>query len=221
MHILSCFINSIILPNIFLSLQSSFSPLCAAFPMMLQHPLVVPAVITLSSSHSHLLCKGLTSPSCITCMCICVCVFQRLTCLGCSIARCRSVFTLFPGWLVTLVTGCLKMEAVCLMGRAVFRSGFPPCSRQIRIWMLVFGFFCSLTSYVPSFPPSCPSSLLSFFHFCFLLFLSSLQVTLTSYTWARNIKPACVSVSVWCKLKGLTCWDNNRKCVFVCLCAHK
>lgn len=169
MHILSPFINSIILPNIFLSLQSSFSPPCAAFPMMLQHPLVVPAVITLFSSQS------LTSPSWITCMCICVCVFQRLTCLGCSIARCRSVFTLFPGWLVTLVTGCLKMEAVCLMGRAVFRSGFPPCIRQTRIWMLVFGFFCSLTSL----PPSCPSSLLSFFYFSFLLFFSSLQVTFT------------------------------------------
>lgn len=110
---------------------------------------------------------------------VCVFVCVRLTCLGCSIARCRSVFTLFPGWLVTLVTGCLKMEAVCLMGRAVFRSGFPPCTRQTRIWMLVFGFFCSLTSYVPSLPPSCPSSLLSFFYFSFLLFFSSLQVTFT------------------------------------------
>lgn len=29
------------------------------------------------------------------------------------------------GWLVILVTGCLKMEAVCLTGRAVFKSGLP------------------------------------------------------------------------------------------------
>lgn len=173
MHILSPFINSIILPNIFLSLQSSFSPPCAAFPMMLQHPLVVPAVITLFSS-SQPYVRAWPRPPELP-VCVFVCVFQRLTCLGCSIARCRSVFTLFPGWLVTLVTGCLKMEAVCLMGRAVFRSGFPPCIRQTRIWMLVFGFFCSLTSL----PPSCPSSLSSFFYFSFLLFFSSLQVTFT------------------------------------------
>lgn len=29
------------------------------------------------------------------------------------------------GWLVILVTGCLKMDAVCLTGRAVFKSGLP------------------------------------------------------------------------------------------------
>lgn len=29
------------------------------------------------------------------------------------------------GWLVILVTGCLKMDAVCLTGSAVFRSGLP------------------------------------------------------------------------------------------------
>lgn len=29
------------------------------------------------------------------------------------------------GWLVTLVTGCLKMEAVCLTGSDVFKSGLP------------------------------------------------------------------------------------------------
>lgn len=153
---------------------------------------------------------------------VCVFVCVRLTCLGCSIARCRSVFTLFPGWLVTLVTGCLKMEAVCLMGRAVFRSGFPPCTRQTRIWMLVFGFFCSLTSYVlPShllvLPPFYPSFTLAF-SCSFLPYRSHLP----SYTWDRHIKPVVVSVSVWYKLKGLTLsWDNNRKCVFVCLCAHK
>lgn len=50
---------------------------------------------------------------------------QMLTCRGCSVARCGSVLTLLLGWLTTLVTGCLKMEAVCLMGSAVFRSGFP------------------------------------------------------------------------------------------------
>lgn len=36
-----------------------------------------------------------------------------------------SLFTLLLGWLVILVTGCLKMDAVCLTGRAVFRSGLP------------------------------------------------------------------------------------------------
>lgn len=48
-----------------------------------------------------------------------------LTCRGCSTAFCGSLFTLLLGWLVILVTGCLKMDAVCLTGRAVFRSGLP------------------------------------------------------------------------------------------------
>lgn len=48
-----------------------------------------------------------------------------LTCRGCSVTRCGSDRTLLLGWLVTLVTGCLKMEAVCLMGKVVFKSGFP------------------------------------------------------------------------------------------------
>lgn len=47
------------------------------------------------------------------------------TCLGWSTAFCGSVLTLLLGWLVTLVTGCLKMEAVCLTGSDVFRSGLP------------------------------------------------------------------------------------------------
>lgn len=52
----------------------------------------------------------------------CVC---GLTCRGCSTAFWGSLFTLLLGWLVILVTGCLKMDAVCLTGRAVFRSGLP------------------------------------------------------------------------------------------------
>lgn len=48
-----------------------------------------------------------------------------LTCRGCSTAFWGSLFTLLLGWLVILVTGCLKMDAVCLTGRAVFRSGLP------------------------------------------------------------------------------------------------
>ncbi len=52
-------------------------------------------------------------------------VNDEVTCRGCSVALWRSVLTLLLGWLTTLVTGCLKMEAVCLMGSAVFRSGFP------------------------------------------------------------------------------------------------
>lgn len=50
---------------------------------------------------------------------------RGLTCRGCSTAFWGSLFTLLLGWLVILVTGCLKMDAVCLTGRAVFRSGFP------------------------------------------------------------------------------------------------
>lgn len=50
----------------------------------------------------------------------CIC-----TCLGWSTAFCGSVLTLLLGWLVTFVTGCLKIEAVCRTGRDVFRSGFP------------------------------------------------------------------------------------------------
>lgn len=50
---------------------------------------------------------------------------RGLTCRGCSTAFCGSLFTLLLGWLVILVTGCLKMDAVCLTGRAVFRSGLP------------------------------------------------------------------------------------------------
>lgn len=48
-----------------------------------------------------------------------------VTCLGWSIAFWGSVLTLLLGWLVTLVTGCLKMEAVCLTGSDVLRSGLP------------------------------------------------------------------------------------------------
>lgn len=40
-------------------------------------------------------------------------------------AFCGSVLTLLLGWLVTFVTGCLKMDAVCRTGRDVFRSGLP------------------------------------------------------------------------------------------------
>lgn len=47
------------------------------------------------------------------------------TCLGWSTAFCGSVLTLLLGWLVTFVTGCLKIDAVCRTGRDVFRSGFP------------------------------------------------------------------------------------------------
>lgn len=48
------------------------------------------------------------------------------------------------GWLVILVTGCLKMDAVCLTGRAVFRSGLPCGDTQagaaaqrplLRLWV--------------------------------------------------------------------------------------
>lgn len=46
-----------------------------------------------------------------------------LTCRGWSIAFCGSVFTLLLGWLVTLVTGCLKIDAVCRTGSVVFKSG--------------------------------------------------------------------------------------------------
>lgn len=45
------------------------------------------------------------------------------TCFGWSTAFCRSVFTLLLGWFVTLVTGCLKMDAVCRTGNVVFKSG--------------------------------------------------------------------------------------------------
>lgn len=47
------------------------------------------------------------------------------TCRGWSTAFWGSVLTLLLGWLVTLVTGCLKMDAVCLTGSDVFRSGLP------------------------------------------------------------------------------------------------
>lgn len=57
--------------------------------------------------------------------CVCVHAGCVLTCRGCSTAFWGSLFTLLLGWLVILVTGCLKMEAVCLTGRAVFRSGLP------------------------------------------------------------------------------------------------
>lgn len=50
---------------------------------------------------------------------------NRRTCLGWSTAFWGSVFTLLFGWLVTFVTGCLKMEAVCLTGSDVFKSGLP------------------------------------------------------------------------------------------------
>lgn len=53
------------------------------------------------------------------------CESQVPTWRGCSLRRCGSLRTLFPGWLVTLVTGCLKMDAVCRMGSVVFRSGLP------------------------------------------------------------------------------------------------
>lgn len=46
-------------------------------------------------------------------------------------AFCGSVLTLLLGWLVTFVTGCLKMEAVCRTGRDVFRSGLPYQRRNI------------------------------------------------------------------------------------------
>jgi hypothetical protein len=32
---------------------------------------------------------------------------------------------LLLGWLVIFVTGCLKMDAVCRTGSAVFKSGLP------------------------------------------------------------------------------------------------
>lgn len=47
----------------------------------------------------------------------------RPTCLGWSTAFCGSVFTLLLGWFVTLVTGCLKIDAVCRTGSVVFKSG--------------------------------------------------------------------------------------------------
>lgn len=50
---------------------------------------------------------------------------MSLTCLGWSTAFCGSLFTLLLGWLVIFVTGCLKMDAVCRTGSAVFRSGLP------------------------------------------------------------------------------------------------
>lgn len=46
------------------------------------------------------------------------------SCLGWSTPLCKSVFTLLLGWFVTLVTGCLKMDAVCRTGSVVFKSGF-------------------------------------------------------------------------------------------------
>lgn len=51
--------------------------------------------------------------------------FSQKSWRGCSTAFCGSLFTLLLGWLVILVTGCLKMEAVCRTGSAVFRSGLP------------------------------------------------------------------------------------------------
>lgn len=52
-------------------------------------------------------------------------LFSWLTWRGCSFIRCGSDFTLLLGWFVTLVTGCLKIDAVCLIGNVVFRSGLP------------------------------------------------------------------------------------------------
>jgi len=54
-----------------------------------------------------------------------MCMFSALwlTCFGWSTAFCGSVFTLLLGWFVTLVTGCLKMDAVCRTGSVVFKSG--------------------------------------------------------------------------------------------------
>lgn len=58
-------------------------------------------------------------------------VSRLCTCLGWSTAFCGSVLTLLLGWLVTFVTGCLKIEAVCRTGRDVFRSGFPYTTHSI------------------------------------------------------------------------------------------
>lgn len=40
--------------------------------------------------------------------------------------------TLLLGWLVILVTGCLKMDAVWRTGSAVFRSGLPCGTKEMR-----------------------------------------------------------------------------------------
>lgn len=89
--------------------------------------------VVMTARHTFSCVTALLSPQVLLWRRESICVSRLLTCRGCSIVFCRSDFTLFPGWLVTLVTGCLKMEAVCLMGRAVFRSGLPPCIKQIQV----------------------------------------------------------------------------------------
>lgn len=69
--------------------------------------------MTTSLKQIHFLPKNIESDS----------LKKHLTCFGWSAAFCGSVFTLLLGWLVILVTGCLKIEAVWRTGNVVFRSG--------------------------------------------------------------------------------------------------
>lgn len=137
-----------------------------AFPMMPQHPLVT--LVTRTTWFPPIIHCVTAWPCSQALRHQYVCVHRALTCLGCSAPLCGSVFTLLPGWLVTLVTGCLKMDAVCLIGRAVFRSGLPPWMRQrqsLRVGHM-FPFLFSfppflISSFVPTFLPFHPSFLSS------------------------------------------------------------